>query len=96
MQKYDLSSQNFGGIMQRWQMQEAKAKMSEVVKCAQQGPQEITVHGEPVAVLVSRATFERLSHNRCSLLEFMQQSPLHGLEEIEFERDSSQCRDVAL
>jgi antitoxin Phd len=41
--------------MQTWQLQEAKGKFSEVVKRAQsQGPQNITVHGEPVAVLISR------------------------------------------
>ena len=40
--------------MHSWQIQEAKARISEVVKCAQnQGPQEITLHGKPVAVLVS-------------------------------------------
>ncbi len=81
--------------MQTWQMQEAKARISEVVKCAQtQGPQEITLHGHPVAVLISRETYERLSGMGDSLVEFMRRSPLLGQDDIEFERDRSPSREV--
>jgi prevent-host-death family protein len=84
--------------MQTWQMQEAKARLSEVVKLAESsGPQDITVHGKSVAVLVSRATFERLSGQKASLLEFMQSSPLAKLpDDFEFARDRSLTRKVAL
>ncbi|MBK8745506.1 type II toxin-antitoxin system Phd/YefM family antitoxin [Propionivibrio sp.] len=83
--------------MQTWQMQEAKARLSEVVKLAEsEGPQDITLHGRSVAVILSRAAFERLSGNEYSLVEFMRQSPLYGLEEIEFDRDRSLTREVAL
>jgi len=83
--------------MHTWQMQEAKARLSEVVKLAEsEGPQDITVHGRSVAVVVSRATFERLSGSEQSLVEFMRQSPLHGLEELDFERDRSGTRDLTL
>jgi prevent-host-death family protein len=83
--------------MHTWQMQEAKARLSEVVKLAEsEGPQDITVHGRSVAVVVSRATFERLSGSGRSLVEFMRQSPLHGLEELDFERDKSVTRDLTL
>ncbi|MDP2783168.1 MAG: type II toxin-antitoxin system Phd/YefM family antitoxin [Sulfurimicrobium sp.] len=82
--------------MQSWQMQEAKAHISEVVKCAQiQGPQEITMHGRPVAVVISRETFNRLSQANDSLVDFMRRSPLYGVEDIEFERDASLTREVA-
>ena len=55
--------------MQVWQMQEAKAKLSELVKRAQtDGPQDITLHGESVAVVLSRESFERLTS--LSLLAF--------------------------
>lgn len=81
--------------MHTWQMQEAKARLSEVVKLAEsEGPQNITLHGQSVAVVVSRSTFERLSGNEHSFIEFMRQSPLYGLEEIEFERDKSLTREV--
>lgn len=46
--------------MQSWQIQEAKARFSEVVRGAEhEGPQEITLHGRSVAVLVSRAEYDR-------------------------------------
>ena len=81
--------------MQSWQMQTAKARFSEVVKHAtDEGPQEITVHGRSVAVVISRELFDRLSGNQNSLLDFMQQSPLYGQEDIVFERDRSTPREV--
>lgn len=82
--------------MQTWQMQGAKARMSELIKCAQTQPQDITVHGKSVAVVVSRATFDQLTQTRNSLVEFMRQSPLFGNEQLEFERDPSPVREVAL
>jgi prevent-host-death family protein len=83
--------------MKSWQMQEAKARISELVKRAQvEGPQEITMHGKPVAVLVSRETFDRLAQRGDSLAAFMQRSPLYGLDELEFERDPSLTRDIKL
>ena len=83
--------------MHAWQMQEAKARLSEVVKRAQsEGPQDITLHGRSVAVVLSRATYQLLTGNEHSLVEFMRQSPLYGLEEIELKRDRSTTRKVAL
>lgn len=84
--------------MHSWQMQEAKARLSEVVKRAEaEGPQDITLHGRSVAVVLSRAAFERLSRRQASLVDFMQASPLAGLdEELVFERDRSPTRDVEL
>ncbi|MBC7717468.1 MAG: type II toxin-antitoxin system Phd/YefM family antitoxin [Pseudorhodobacter sp.] len=84
--------------MQTWQMQEAKARLSEVVKRAESiGPQNITLHGRSVAVVVSRAAFERLSGQQASLLEFMQASPMAQLpDNFEFVRDRSLTRDVSL
>ena len=79
--------------MQTWQMQAAKAWFSEMVKhAADDGPQEITVHGRSVAVVISRALFDQLSGNQASLVDFMQQSPLYGSDVIEFECDRSLVR----
>jgi prevent-host-death family protein len=80
--------------MQTWQMQDAKARMSELVKRAQNQPQDITLHGKSVAVVISRDTFDRLSQNQGSLVDFMRRSPLYGAEDIEFERDRSLAREV--
>jgi prevent-host-death family protein len=84
--------------MQTWQMQEAKAKFSELVKRAElDGPQDITLHGRSVAVVLSRAAFERMSGQQASMLEFMQASPMAGLDdELVFERDSSTTRETVL
>jgi prevent-host-death family protein len=85
--------------MQTWQMQEAKARLSELVKRAEQeGPQDITVHGRSVAVVLSRAAFERLAGQQASLVSFMQASPLAELDDDEWplERDTGLTRDVRL
>ncbi|EKD96981.1 MAG: hypothetical protein ACD_23C01154G0001 [uncultured bacterium] len=83
--------------MQSWQLQTAKARFSDVLKSAKQdGPQDITVHGKSVAVVVSRELFDRLSGNSRSLVEFMQRSPLYGLDDLTFERVQSLTREVSL
>lgn len=83
--------------MQSWQMQTAKARFSDVVRSAKtEGPQDITFHGKSVAVVLSRELFDRLSGNSQSLVQFMQSSPLCGLDEVIFERDTSVARDVDL
>lgn len=82
--------------MHSWQIQEAKARISELIRQAQERPQDITSHGKSVAVVVSRAEFDRLSQAEDSLVDFMRRSPLHGLDELDLERDKSLTRSVAL
>ena len=83
--------------MHVWQMQEAKARLSELVKCAEsEGPQNITLHGQSVAVVVSRSMFERLTGNEHSLVDFMRRSPLYGTDDITLERNTSLTREVPL
>ncbi len=85
-----------GVVMRSWQVQEAKARMSELVKCAQLEPQDITSHGKSVAVVLSREAFDRLSQQQGSLLEFIRRSPLYDADEVVFERDGSLTREVGL
>lgn len=80
--------------MQTWQMQEAKARMSELVKRAQSQPQDITLHGKSVAVVISRETFDRLAQTQVSLVDFMRRSPLAGEDGIDFDRDQSLTREL--
>ncbi len=83
--------------MRHWQMQEAKARLSEVIRDAEcEGPQEITLHGKPVAVILSREDYERLTGTGESLVAFMRRSPLHGVEEVDLERNKSPTREVTL
>jgi len=62
----------------------------------QDGPQEITHHGRSVAVLVSRADYDRLAGTSQSLVEFMRCSPLYGEDDLVIERDRSLTREIAL
>lgn len=83
-----------------WQLQTAKARLSEVVREAKlHGPQTITVRGEPEAVVVSLPAYRRMkmerSRKQLTLLEVMQQSPLAGLD-IDFTRDKSPPRELNL
>jgi len=43
-----------------WSVSEAKARLSEVLSRARRGPQVIENRGEAVAVVVSKAEFDRL------------------------------------
>lgn len=82
--------------MHKWQVQEAKARMSELIKCAQEQPQDITSHGKSVAVVISREAFDRLSHAEDSFVDFMRRSPLHEAEDVSLERDTSLTREVSI
>ncbi len=82
--------------MQTWQLQEAKGKFSEVVKRAQsQGPQNITVHGESVAVLISRRDYLKLTHPKPSLVELLRASPLAG-SDLKITREQTPTRKINL
>ena len=80
--------------MRRWQLQEAKARLSEVVSSSRrEGPQEISLRGEPVAVVISKAEYDRLRKPKLSLVDFLRRSPLVGVD-LEVERDKTPTRDV--
>ncbi|MFO0375386.1 MAG: type II toxin-antitoxin system Phd/YefM family antitoxin [Alphaproteobacteria bacterium] len=82
--------------MQTWQLQEAKAHLSEVVKlCTSQGPQLLTVRGKEEAVILSKKDYEKLTGKSVSFLKMMTSSPLKGLD-MEFERDHSKNREINL
>jgi hypothetical protein len=49
-----------------------------------------------VAVVLSRADYNRLAGAGESLVEFMRRSPLYGPDDIEFPRDQSLTREVGL
>ena len=79
-----------------WQLQEAKARLSEVVKTAvTEGPQEITVRGETAAVLISGKDFMRLTKPKPGFVAFVRQSPLAETD-LKLRRDRSPDRTVEL
>ena len=82
--------------MRRWQLQEAKARLSELVKSSQsEGPQEISVRGEAAVVVLSKRDFERLRQRKPSLVEFLRRSPLAGVK-LQLDRDRKPARKVRL
>lgn len=82
--------------MHAWQVQDAKARFSELLRSVtREGPQAITVRGRTAAVVISQEDYERLRGRKPSLTEFMRTSPLAGAG-IEVERDGSLPRDADL
>jgi prevent-host-death family protein len=84
------------GAMQSWPIQEAKARLSELVKRGQRRPQQLTSHGEPVAVVISAQEWERQQKQEESLVAFIRRSPLVGVEDLTLERCSDLPRDLDL
>ena len=80
----------------KWQLQEAKNRLSEVVRKARsEGPQVITLHGNDAAVVVSAKDYGRLSRPRGKLVDFFRKSPLIGVE-LNLARDKDTGRRVDL
>ena len=62
-----------------WTVAQAKAKFSEVIDNAlAHGPQTITRHGRPTAVVVDAEEWERRTKRGGSLADFFKASPLSG------------------
>lgn len=87
----------FREMTKNWQVQEAKARFSELVRRADSGPQMITVHGRRAAVVLSADDYDRLKDRRGkpALTEFLRDSPLAGVE-LDLERDRSLPRKSRL
>lgn len=75
-----------------WTLANAKARLSEVVDRAQTGPQIITRHGRPNAVVVSADEWARKTARKGTLAEFLLASPLRGAD-LELERVQDEPRD---
>ena len=53
-----------------WQLQEAKARLSEVVRRAvDEGPQHVSVRGEPAVVVLSEKEYRQLTSKRPSIVD---------------------------
>ena len=82
----------------RWRLQDAKARLSEVVRRAQQrGPQRVTLHGRDAVVVVRADEFDRMQRpvSGRDLVRALASSPL---ADVSIERLSvkSPVRDVSL
>lgn len=79
--------------MQEWQLQEAKAKLTQLINQAKHAPQIITRHGKKESVVIDYDTFEALTSKNEDLVSFFRHSPLMHLED-ELRRDTSSFRDI--
>lgn len=86
-------------IERHWQLQDAKARFSEVFRLAlSNGPQRITRHGKDAVVVLPAEQFERLSGRSKrprSLVRFFAESPLAQVR-IDLERAPDYGRTVEL
>ncbi|HYA06657.1 MAG TPA: type II toxin-antitoxin system Phd/YefM family antitoxin [Xanthobacteraceae bacterium] len=85
--------------MRKWQMQEAKAKLADVVRRAtSEGPQIVTYRGADTAVVLSIDEYRRLQAKRPSFGEFLLGGPKWDDATIEEINDRSQDtgRDLEL
>jgi len=81
--------------MARWQVQEAKMRLSQVIEEAQhKGPQLITRHGVDCAVVLSIDDFRALSAHKPDLRAYLLAGPKVDSFEIVPELDTG--REIAL
>ncbi len=82
--------------MKTWQLQDAKAHLSELVKKASLGaPQEITLRGKPTVVVLSTQQYKELRRPKQKFTDFLRASPLVDTD-MNLVRDASPPRDVEL
>src|SRR5438067_6984711 len=86
-------------LQKEWQLQDAKARFSEVFRLAREfGPQRVTKHGREAVVVIPAEEYARLteSHTRVgSLAQFFAASPLRD-SGIDLERPRDFGRAVEL
>ncbi len=83
--------------MATWQLQEAKAKLSQLIHASEKKPQFISKHGVEVSVVINIAKYKELTEGKNDIVAFLRNSPLHGIiEEMDLTRDTSKIRDIGL
>lgn len=79
----------------RWQLQDAKQRFSELVRTAHtDGPQVVTRHGTPVAVLMDIDDYRRATAPKVDFTTFLRSGP--DLSGLDLERSSEPARPVDL
>jgi len=83
--------------MTRWQLQEAKNRLSEVVrKASDEGPQVITLRGDDAVVVIAAEEYARLTRKpKGTLVDFFRASPLTGAT-LDVSRNGDTGRAVKL
>lgn len=83
-------------LMIKWPLQDAKNRLSELVrKAREEGPQVITLRGRDAVVVMSANEFGKLARPRGSLVNFFRKSPLAGVKlDLERSRDTGRRVDL--
>lgn len=82
--------------MKTWQIQHARDNLCRIVKAAQQGqPQELTRHGEGVAVVLSLKDYQTLAGKKKSMAGLIRRSQGIGVE-LDIRRSKKTPRTVEL
>ena len=86
-------------VQKDWQLQDAKARFSEVFRLAREnGPQRVTKHGRTAVVVLTAEEYERLSRAKThpgSLVRFFADSPLAGSGiQLDRKRDLGRAIDL--
>lgn len=77
-----------------WQLQKAKAEFSKLIdQSIKKGPQVVTRHGRPAAVVVSAETYERMVRRQPDFKAFLRRAPLEG---VDLTRDRNTGRKIDL
>ena len=83
--------------MERWKLEDAKARLSEVVRLAgTDGPQLVTIRGKEAAVIIAPKQYQQLlpkPKGRLPLVRFLQGL---GLNNLDIERENDTGREIAL
>lgn len=78
-----------------WSLAKAKDNLSEVIRRSRtEGPQEISIHGQDAAVVLSAEDFRRLKDPRASrdFKDWLLNGP--SLEGVDLERDRRPTREI--
>lgn len=90
------SRESHGHSKNIWQIQEAKAKFSQLVEDANlKGYQIITKQGEPVAIMLSIKEFDKITQPKTSFLNFFKKAPCQEIE-LDIKRLKDLPREVDL
>lgn len=80
-----------------WQVQEAKQRLSEVLRAAESGaPQVISRHGQDVAVVIDIASYRRLAGVSVELGDFLLHGPSFDGLELDLVRSADLPREIDL
>jgi prevent-host-death family protein len=77
-----------------WQLQTAKARLSALIDTsAAEGPQVVTRHGRPAAIVLSPTDYDRLRRRAPNFKRFLRKARLH---ELDLERNPDRGRKIRL